>query len=107
MSASGKRIEAGFPEESFELIASASERMGLTLRGFACMAIYQTAVSVLKTEFELPLRHQLHLSEDELENLAKLLSDPYRNANRIVEAHKRVSAIPHRYVSEEELCDGK
>lgn len=107
MSSSVKRIEASFPEESFELISTAAEKMGLTLRGFACMAIYQTAVSVLKNESELPLRHQLHLSEDELKNLAKILSDPYRNAERIAEAHKRASAVPHRHVQEEERCDCK
>lgn len=102
MTSAVKRIEASFPEESFALISSAATKMGLTLRGFACMAIYQTAVTTLKNEAELPIKHHLHLSKDELENLAKLLSDPYHNENRIAEAHKRASAIPHRYVPEEE-----
>lgn len=66
------------------------------------MAIHQTAVTALKNEAELPIRHQLHLSNDELESLAKHLSDPYQNEDRITEAHKRVSAIPHRHIPEED-----
>lgn len=102
MKATVRRIEASVPEESFALVASAATKMGLTLRGFASMAIYQMAVSILKTESELPMNRELRLSQDELANLAKILADPYRNAGRISEAHKRVSAIPHREVPSEE-----
>lgn len=66
------------------------------------MAIYQMAVSILKTEAELPVKRDLRLSREELENLARALADPYRNADRIAKAHERVSAMPHREVSNEE-----
>lgn len=102
MSTTVRRIEASVPEESFALVASAAAKMGLTLRGFASMAVYRMAVSTLKTESELPMRREIHLSQEELENLAKVLADPYRNAERIAQAHKRVSAIPHREVPDEE-----
>ena len=105
MKATVRRIEASVPEESFALVASAAAKMGLTLRGFASMAIYQMAVSTLKTESELPMNRELRLSQDELANLAKILADPYRNADRISEAHKRVSAIPHREVPSEQRYD--
>ena len=61
-----KRIEASIPQESFALVAAAAEKMGLTLRGFASMAIYQMAVSTLKTERELSISRPLRLSPDEL-----------------------------------------
>lgn len=102
MTAPVRRIEASVPEESFALVASAAAKMGLTLRGFASMAIYQMAVSTLKTEAELPMKRDLRLSREELENLARALADPYCNADRIAKAHERVSAIPHREVSNEE-----
>ena len=102
MSTGVKRIEASVPEESFALVASAAAQMGLTLRGFASMAIYRMAVLTLKEEAELTQPHRLLLSQDELANLTKLLSDPYHNADRITKAHKRASAIPHREVSDEE-----
>lgn len=66
------------------------------------MAIYQMAVSTLKTEAELSMKRDLRLSREELENLARALADPYCNADRIAKAHERVSAIPHREVSNEE-----
>ena len=53
MSTGVKRIEASVPEESFALVASAAAKMGLTLRGFASMAIYRMAVLTLKEEAEL------------------------------------------------------
>lgn len=102
MAAAFKRIEASVPEESFALVAAAAAKMGLTLRGFASMAIYQVAVSTLKAEAELLSMLQFLLSQEELTNMASLLADPHRNAARIAEVHKRASSIPHREVSDEE-----
>lgn len=99
-----KRIEARLPEESFALVASAAAKMGLSLRGFASMAIYRTAVSVLKAEAELMpgAKGTLRLSPEEIRNLAKIFADPFQNAERIAKAHERASAIPHREVPESE-----
>ena len=102
MNHAAKRIEASIPEESFALVSSAAAKMGLTLRGFASMAIYQMAVSTLKTEAELPSRNMLQLSPEEINNLAKIFANPYQNVERIAEAHRRASAIPHREVPESE-----
>lgn len=60
--------------------------MGLSLRGFASMAIYRTAVSVLKDEAELVpgAKGTLDLSPEEIRNLAKIFADPFlqRGADR-------------------------
>lgn len=45
---------------------------------------------------DLPSRKEIRLIQEEVANLLKLLDEPYRNAARIAEAHKRVSGIPHR-----------
>lgn len=97
-----KRIEASLPEESFALVVAASEKMGLTLRGFASMAVYQMAIRTLRSEKELLSGQQLELTPDELVNLRKILSDPYRNAERIADAHERAAKIPHRSVPVED-----
>ena len=97
-----KRIEACLPEESFALVAAAAAKMGLSLRGFASMAIYRTAVSVLKEEAKLSRRNTLQLSPEEIRSLAKIFADPFQNAERIAKAHERACAIPHREVPESE-----